>query len=351
MGVVISVMAVIGFADGWTDIVQFAKAREEWLRTVLELPSGIPGNRITDKTLVYADVDAFRVRTEGAASIAVPAPYGGRIIDHGARVVFRIYKSSYDAIVVVDPQTGSQQLWDDAYRLRDVAASPVGIVLGHGRQYGGPGQLSLITGLTQTREIARTEGVPESLCVDGTWVAFFLEQRAFHLRLGLAESPTRLGALPEPPSRAIAAASGLVGITGDGAWALSRKGKLRRLVAEKKPSFLFGDLERVVVACSRRAWICRGETRASIEAPHGNLHHIAPIDGSDDLILCRGRSVLRYAAHNGRLERIGHGRSGMKLRGAALAGGQLLTWSSRTWRTTSGGGCRAVVPPRTYLID
>jgi hypothetical protein len=42
--VVISVMAVIGFADGWSDIVQFAKDREQWLRTVLELPSGIPSD-------------------------------------------------------------------------------------------------------------------------------------------------------------------------------------------------------------------------------------------------------------------------------------------------------------------
>jgi len=43
--VVISVMAVIGFADGRSDIVQFAKDREEWLRTVLELPGGIPSIR------------------------------------------------------------------------------------------------------------------------------------------------------------------------------------------------------------------------------------------------------------------------------------------------------------------
>jgi predicted transposase YbfD/YdcC len=40
--VVISVMAVVSFADGWEDIVDFAKLREAWLRTFLELPNGIP---------------------------------------------------------------------------------------------------------------------------------------------------------------------------------------------------------------------------------------------------------------------------------------------------------------------
>lgn len=40
--VVIAILATICGAEGWTDMEEFAVAREEWLRTFLELPSGIP---------------------------------------------------------------------------------------------------------------------------------------------------------------------------------------------------------------------------------------------------------------------------------------------------------------------
>jgi predicted transposase YbfD/YdcC len=40
--IVISIVAVICGADGWDDIVIFARAREAWLRTFLELPNGVP---------------------------------------------------------------------------------------------------------------------------------------------------------------------------------------------------------------------------------------------------------------------------------------------------------------------
>jgi hypothetical protein len=58
--VVTSVMAVIGFADGWSDIVQFAKDREDWLRTVLELPSGIPSDDTFRRVMSALDPVAFQ---------------------------------------------------------------------------------------------------------------------------------------------------------------------------------------------------------------------------------------------------------------------------------------------------
>ena len=58
--VVISVMAVIGFADGWSDIVQFAKDREQWLRSVLELPSGIPSDDTFRRVMSALDPVAFQ---------------------------------------------------------------------------------------------------------------------------------------------------------------------------------------------------------------------------------------------------------------------------------------------------
>lgn len=40
--VVVSVLAVIAGADGWTDIALYGRTKEAWLRTFLELPNGIP---------------------------------------------------------------------------------------------------------------------------------------------------------------------------------------------------------------------------------------------------------------------------------------------------------------------
>ena len=40
--VIISVLAVVCYADGWSDNHDFGKAREAWLRGSLELPNGIP---------------------------------------------------------------------------------------------------------------------------------------------------------------------------------------------------------------------------------------------------------------------------------------------------------------------
>lgn len=40
----LSICGVICGADGWTDIEEFGHAKEEWLRTFLELPNGIPSH-------------------------------------------------------------------------------------------------------------------------------------------------------------------------------------------------------------------------------------------------------------------------------------------------------------------
>ena len=39
---VITVCAVIGGLDHWTQIEDFARAQEAWFRTFLDLPNGIP---------------------------------------------------------------------------------------------------------------------------------------------------------------------------------------------------------------------------------------------------------------------------------------------------------------------
>jgi hypothetical protein len=58
--VIISVMAVICYADGWDDIAEFAKARESWLRTFLELPHGIPCADTYRRVFTALDPGAFQ---------------------------------------------------------------------------------------------------------------------------------------------------------------------------------------------------------------------------------------------------------------------------------------------------
>ena len=40
----IAVCATIGGADGWEEIEEFGKAKQEWLATFLDLENGIPSH-------------------------------------------------------------------------------------------------------------------------------------------------------------------------------------------------------------------------------------------------------------------------------------------------------------------
>jgi DDE family transposase len=42
--IIIAICGMICGAEGWVDIEAFGKAKEEWLKTFLELPNGIPSH-------------------------------------------------------------------------------------------------------------------------------------------------------------------------------------------------------------------------------------------------------------------------------------------------------------------
>ena len=55
---IITILATICGADGWKEIVEFAQAKESWLKTFLELPSGIPAHDTFER--VFALLDPVR---------------------------------------------------------------------------------------------------------------------------------------------------------------------------------------------------------------------------------------------------------------------------------------------------
>ncbi len=54
-----SVCAVIGGADCWTEVVSFARARRGWFKTFLELPNGIPSHDTFARVFRLLDADAL----------------------------------------------------------------------------------------------------------------------------------------------------------------------------------------------------------------------------------------------------------------------------------------------------
>jgi predicted transposase YbfD/YdcC len=58
--IIIAILAVICGADGWTDIEEFGRAREAWLRKYLELPNGIPSHDTFGRVFARLDTQEFQ---------------------------------------------------------------------------------------------------------------------------------------------------------------------------------------------------------------------------------------------------------------------------------------------------
>ena len=58
----IGVCTVICGGEGFTDMEDFATAKEEWLRKYLELPGGIPSHDTFRRVFSILDSDVFRLR-------------------------------------------------------------------------------------------------------------------------------------------------------------------------------------------------------------------------------------------------------------------------------------------------
>ena len=61
---VITVCAVISGLEHWTQIEDFARANEQWFRTFLDLPNGIPSHDTIGKVFSFLDPDEFERRIQ-----------------------------------------------------------------------------------------------------------------------------------------------------------------------------------------------------------------------------------------------------------------------------------------------
>ena len=58
--VVIAVCGIICSADAWVDIEEFGKAKEEWFRTFLDLPNGIPSHDTFGRVFARLDPEQLQ---------------------------------------------------------------------------------------------------------------------------------------------------------------------------------------------------------------------------------------------------------------------------------------------------
>jgi hypothetical protein len=57
--IIIAICGTICGADGWVEIEQFGKEKEEWLKTILELPNGIPSHDTFGRVFAHLDPGEF----------------------------------------------------------------------------------------------------------------------------------------------------------------------------------------------------------------------------------------------------------------------------------------------------
>src|SRR5436190_2915214 len=56
---VIATCAVIAGAEGWEDIAEYGRSKEEFFRRFLELPHGVPSHDTFERVFAKLDPDAF----------------------------------------------------------------------------------------------------------------------------------------------------------------------------------------------------------------------------------------------------------------------------------------------------
>lgn len=91
----IAILAVFCKSDDWAEIVEWAKAQREWLKTFLALPRGIPSAQTFRRVLAAIDPDAFE-RCFIAWSSALAQASGERFIAIDGKTLRRSFQHAWD---------------------------------------------------------------------------------------------------------------------------------------------------------------------------------------------------------------------------------------------------------------
>jgi predicted transposase YbfD/YdcC len=88
---VIGLLGVICGADGWTDVAEFGRAKQAWLKTFLELPNGIPSHDTFGRVFAALDPDelegCFAAFTRDLAEVS-----GGELIALDGKMLRRSFQ-------------------------------------------------------------------------------------------------------------------------------------------------------------------------------------------------------------------------------------------------------------------
>jgi len=93
--IVIAVMAVICGADGWAEVAYFGQCKNEWLKTFLELPGGIPSHDTFGRVFALLNPDAFERCFVAWMSTLVELS-GGRLVAIDGKSIRRSFEHAWD---------------------------------------------------------------------------------------------------------------------------------------------------------------------------------------------------------------------------------------------------------------
>ena len=105
----IAICATISGADGWSDIEQFAHAKEDWLRGYLELPNGVPSDDTFRRVISRINPEAFEACFRGWIT-AVVEHTDGELISIDGKTLRGSYDDDKAALCMVSAWASAERL-------------------------------------------------------------------------------------------------------------------------------------------------------------------------------------------------------------------------------------------------
>ena len=107
--IAIAICATIGGADGWDDVALFGKEKEDWLKTFLELPNGIPSHDTFRRIFMLLDPDALRNSFIGWVK-AIAQLTGGSIVAIDGKTSRRSRRTDFHPLHIVSAWSEANNL-------------------------------------------------------------------------------------------------------------------------------------------------------------------------------------------------------------------------------------------------